>query len=167
LMFELQHFADGVDFLVEWDTERRDGCLDGVVHDRAEMAQDATQLAISLQVPLMTARGLRDRPQTATPAPAIASCAAAPCCRSWSYRPRCERRRLGALAPEFTSTSSRICQGVRSQTRGHARVSAETGDRGRPGARGARARPQGSRGLSGRELAGQAGGTGARDNRYR
>jgi hypothetical protein len=66
-MFELKHFADGVDFLVEWDTERHDGRLRGVVYDRAEMAQDATQLAVSLQVPLMTARDLADRPQTATP----------------------------------------------------------------------------------------------------
>ena len=65
-MFELQHFADGVDFLIEWDTERHDGLLRGVVYDRAEMAQDATQLAVSLQVPLMTAHDLRDRPQTAT-----------------------------------------------------------------------------------------------------
>ncbi len=65
-MFELQHFADGVGFLVEWDTERHDGRLRGVVYDRAEMAQDATQLAVSLQVPLMMARDLADRPQTAT-----------------------------------------------------------------------------------------------------
>ena len=65
-MFELQHFADGVDFLVEWDTERHDGRLRGVVYDRAEMAQDATQLAVNLQVPLMTSRDLADRPQTAT-----------------------------------------------------------------------------------------------------
>jgi hypothetical protein len=57
-MFELQHFADGVDFLVEWDDERHDGRLRGVVYDRVEMAQDATQLAVSLQVPLMTAHDL-------------------------------------------------------------------------------------------------------------
>ena len=66
-MFELQHFADGVDFLVEWDDERHDGHLCGVVYDRAERAQDATQLAVSLQVPLMAARDLPARPQTATP----------------------------------------------------------------------------------------------------
>jgi hypothetical protein len=65
-MFELQHFADGVDLLVEWDDKRNDGRLRGVVCDRAEMAQDATQLAVSLQVPLMAARDLPDRPQTAT-----------------------------------------------------------------------------------------------------
>jgi len=65
-MFELQHFADGVDFLVEWDDKRHDGRLRGVVYDRAEMVQDATQLAVSLQVPLMAARDLPDRPQTAT-----------------------------------------------------------------------------------------------------
>ncbi len=66
MMFELQHFADGVEFLVEWDTEGHDGRLRGVVYDRAELAEDATQLAISLQVPLMAARDLPDRPQTAT-----------------------------------------------------------------------------------------------------
>jgi hypothetical protein len=66
LVFELQHFANGVDFLVEWDDKRHDGRLRGVVYDRAEMAQDATQLAVSLQVPLMAARDLPDRPQTAT-----------------------------------------------------------------------------------------------------
>jgi hypothetical protein len=65
-MFELQHFADGVDFLVEWDDKRHDGRLRGVVYDRAELAQDATRLAVSLQVPLMAARDLPDRPQTAT-----------------------------------------------------------------------------------------------------
>jgi hypothetical protein len=65
-MFELKHFADGVDFLVEWDTEHHDGYLRGVVYDRAEMAQDATQLAASLKVPLMAARDLPDRPHTAT-----------------------------------------------------------------------------------------------------
>jgi hypothetical protein len=65
-MFELQHFADGVDFLVEWDDKRHDGRLRGVVYDSAEMVQDATQLAVSLQVPLMAARDLPDRPQTAT-----------------------------------------------------------------------------------------------------
>jgi len=65
-MFELQHFADGVDFLVEWDAERHDGLLRGVVYDRAEAAQDAAQLAVSLKVPLMAARDLPDRPQTAT-----------------------------------------------------------------------------------------------------
>ncbi len=65
-MFELQHFADGVDLLVEWDDKRHDGRLRGVVYDSTEMAQDATQLAASLQVPLMTARDLPDRPQTAT-----------------------------------------------------------------------------------------------------
>jgi len=48
-MFELQHFTDGVDFLVEWDT-----------------AHHATQLAASLKVPLMAAGDLADRPQTAT-----------------------------------------------------------------------------------------------------
>ena len=66
MMFELQHFADGVDFLVEWHTEGHDGRLRGVVYDRAELAEDATQLAVSLQVPLMAARDLPDRPQTAT-----------------------------------------------------------------------------------------------------
>jgi hypothetical protein len=66
LMFELQHFAVGVDFLVEWDDERHDGRLRAVVYDRDAMAQDATQLAVSLQVPLMAARDLPDRPQTAT-----------------------------------------------------------------------------------------------------
>jgi len=65
-MFELEHFADGVDFLVEWDAERHDGRLRGVVYTCPEMAQDATQLAVSLQVPLMAARDLPDRPQTAT-----------------------------------------------------------------------------------------------------
>jgi hypothetical protein len=65
-MFELQHFADGVDLLVEWDDKRHDGRLRGVVYDSAKMAQDATQLAASLQVPLMAARDLPDRPQTAT-----------------------------------------------------------------------------------------------------
>jgi hypothetical protein len=66
LMFELEHFADGVDFLVEWDTEHHDGRLRGVVCDRAEMAQDATELAVSLRVPLLAARDLPHRPQTAT-----------------------------------------------------------------------------------------------------
>jgi hypothetical protein len=65
-MLELQHFADGVDFLVEWDTERHDGRLRGVVYDRAEVAQDATELAVSLKVPLMTAGDLRDGPQAAS-----------------------------------------------------------------------------------------------------
>jgi hypothetical protein len=65
-MFELQHFADGVDLLVEWDDKRHDGRLRGVVYDSADMPQDATQLAVSLQVPLMAARDLPDRPQTAT-----------------------------------------------------------------------------------------------------
>jgi hypothetical protein len=65
-MFELQHFADGVDLLVEWDSERRDGLLRGVIYTRPETAQDATQLAVTLQVPLMAARDLPDRPQTAT-----------------------------------------------------------------------------------------------------
>jgi hypothetical protein len=65
-MFELQHFSDGVDFLVEWDTERHDGRLRAVVYDRPEMAQEATQLAVSLEVPLMAARDLPDRPHTAT-----------------------------------------------------------------------------------------------------
>ena len=36
-MFELQHFADGVDFLVEWDDKRHDGRLRGVVYDSADM----------------------------------------------------------------------------------------------------------------------------------
>jgi len=65
-MFELQHFAKGVDLLVEWDAERRDGLLRGVIYTRPEMAQEATQLAVSLQVPLMAARDLPNRPQTAT-----------------------------------------------------------------------------------------------------
>jgi len=65
-MFELEHFADGVEFLVEWDDQRNDGRLRGVVYDRAEMAEEATQLAVRLQVPLMAARDLPDRPQTAT-----------------------------------------------------------------------------------------------------
>ena len=66
LMFELQHVADGVDLLVEWDTAHQDGRLRGVVYDRADRAQDATQLAVSLEVPLMATRNLLDRPQTAT-----------------------------------------------------------------------------------------------------
>jgi len=66
LMFELQHVANGVDLLVEWDTAHQDGRLRGVVYDRVERAQDATQLAVSLEVPLMAARNLLDRPQTAT-----------------------------------------------------------------------------------------------------
>jgi hypothetical protein len=66
LMFELQHFTDGVDFLVEWDTAHHDGRLRGVVYDRPETAQHATQLAASLKVPLMAAGDLPDRPQTAT-----------------------------------------------------------------------------------------------------
>jgi hypothetical protein len=66
-MFELQHFAEGVDFLVEWDAERHDGLLRGVIYTRPEMAQEATQLAVSLQVPLMAARDLPYGPQTATP----------------------------------------------------------------------------------------------------
>jgi hypothetical protein len=65
-MFELEHFADGVDFLVEWDDERNGGRLRGVVYDRAESAQQATQLAVRLQVPLMAVRDLPDRPQTVT-----------------------------------------------------------------------------------------------------
>ena len=65
MMFELQHFADGVDLLVEWDAERRDGLLRGVIYTRPETAQDATQLAVSLQVPLMAARYLPDRTHTA------------------------------------------------------------------------------------------------------
>jgi hypothetical protein len=65
-MFELEHFADGVDFLVEWDDRRNNGRLRGVVYDRAEMAEEATQLAVRLQVPLMAAPELPDRPQTAT-----------------------------------------------------------------------------------------------------
>src|SRR5207248_2504681 len=68
LMFELQHFADGVEFLVEWDTEGHDGRLRGVVYDRAELAEDATQLAVSLQVPLMAARDLPDSTGVGTPA---------------------------------------------------------------------------------------------------
>jgi len=62
LMFELRHFADGVDFLVEWDSAHNDGRLRGVVYDRAEAAQDATQLAVNLGVPLMATRELADRP---------------------------------------------------------------------------------------------------------
>jgi hypothetical protein len=50
-MFELQNFADGVDFLVEWDDKRHDGRLRGVVYDRAEMAQDATQSAAHVHGP--------------------------------------------------------------------------------------------------------------------
>jgi hypothetical protein len=65
-MFELQHFADGVDFLVEWDAERHDGRLRAVVYDRPDMAQKATQLAVRLQVPLMAARDLPDGPHAAT-----------------------------------------------------------------------------------------------------
>jgi hypothetical protein len=64
-MFELEHFADGVDFLVQWDDQRNDGRLCGVVYDRAEVADEAIQLAVRLQVPLMAARDLPDRPQTA------------------------------------------------------------------------------------------------------
>ena len=66
-MFELRHFADGVGFLVEWDDERPNGHLCGVVYDRVELAQDATQIAVSLQVPLLTARDLPAQPQAATP----------------------------------------------------------------------------------------------------
>jgi hypothetical protein len=66
-MFELQHFAEGVDLLVEWDAERHDGLLRGVIYTRPEMAQEATQLAVRLQVPLMAARDLPARPQAATP----------------------------------------------------------------------------------------------------
>jgi hypothetical protein len=66
LMFELEHFADGVDFLVEWDDQRNGGRLRGVIYDRAESAQQATQLAVRLQVPLMAVRDLPDRPRTAT-----------------------------------------------------------------------------------------------------
>ena len=66
-MFELEHFADGVDFLVEWDAERHDGRLRAVVYDSPEMAQKATQLAVSLEVPLMMARDLPDGPHIATP----------------------------------------------------------------------------------------------------
>ena len=65
-MFELQHFDDGLDLLIEWDSKRHYGCLRGVVYDRAEVAQDATRLAVNLNVPLMTARDLPDRPKTAT-----------------------------------------------------------------------------------------------------
>ena len=65
-MFELQHFADGVDFLVEWDDERQGGRVRGVVYDRGEMAQNAGQLAVRLHVPLMTAHDLPDRRRTAT-----------------------------------------------------------------------------------------------------
>lgn len=64
-MFELQHFTDGVNFLVEWDDERRDGRLRGVVYDGVEVAQDATQLAVRLQVPLMAAGDLPEGPQSA------------------------------------------------------------------------------------------------------
>jgi hypothetical protein len=66
LMFELQHFTDGVNFLVEWDTAHHARRLRGVVYDRPETAQHATQLATSLKVPLMAAGDLPDRPQTAT-----------------------------------------------------------------------------------------------------
>lgn len=65
-MFELQHFDDGLDLLIEWDSKRHYGCLRGVVYDRAEVAQDATRLAVNLNVPLMTARDLPGRPKTAT-----------------------------------------------------------------------------------------------------
>jgi hypothetical protein len=65
-MFELQHFDDGLDLLIEWDSKRHYGCLRGVVYDRAAVAQDATRLAVNLNVPLMTARDLPDRPKTAT-----------------------------------------------------------------------------------------------------
>ena len=61
-MFELQHFTDGVNFLVEWDTAHHARRLRGVVYDRAEAAQDATQLAVNLGVPLMATRELADRP---------------------------------------------------------------------------------------------------------
>lgn len=66
-MFELQHFTHGVDFLVEWDDERRDGRLRGVVYDRVEAAQGASQLAVRLHVPLMAACDLPEGPQTADP----------------------------------------------------------------------------------------------------
>ena len=65
-MSELQHFDDRLDLLIEWDSKRHYGCLRGVVYDRAEAAQDATRLAVNLNVPLMTARDLPDRPKTAT-----------------------------------------------------------------------------------------------------
>jgi len=65
-MFELKHFDDGLDLLIEWDSKRHYGCLRGVVYDRAEVAQDATRLAVNLNVPLMTASDLPDRPKTAT-----------------------------------------------------------------------------------------------------
>ena len=65
-MLELEHFADGVDFLVEWDDQRNEGRLRAVVYDRAAMAQEATQLAVRLQIPLMAARDLPDRPPTTT-----------------------------------------------------------------------------------------------------
>jgi hypothetical protein len=67
LMFELKHFDDGLDLLIEWDSKRHYGCLRGVVYDRAAVAQDATRLAVNLNVPLMTARDLPGRPKAATP----------------------------------------------------------------------------------------------------
>jgi hypothetical protein len=66
LMLELRRFDDGLDLLIEWDSKRLYGCLRGVVYDRAEVAQDATRLAVNLNVPLMTARDLPDRPETVT-----------------------------------------------------------------------------------------------------
>ncbi|HYA51614.1 MAG TPA: hypothetical protein VEG33_10630 [Streptosporangiaceae bacterium] len=65
-MFELQHFDDGLDLLIEWDSKRHYGCLRGVVYDRPEVAQDATRLAVNLNVSLMTASDLPDRPKTTT-----------------------------------------------------------------------------------------------------
>ncbi len=58
-MFELRHIGEGVDFLVERDARYEDPLLRAIVCDGPGSVQEATELAVGLQVPLMAAPAMR------------------------------------------------------------------------------------------------------------